>query len=352
MVNTGGPPDVYHDNLFQFETNCVAFASFTVLIWDHIDTFVDEVEYIWKGDKKLIVYLFLLNRYLTPLGFCVNLFAYLSPTWTVERCQHFIRYEGSMTIIGIEVVALMMLIRIRGLYYHQPWVVISVGSILVALTCINAYLMTKGIAVPHRPESGVKACTMIFEPSISGLASSSAWLPLLYDTIVMLLTLYKTYPPIRKRESSYIAQRLFEDGLMYYSVIFSITLVLTIMIAVAPDGLKNITAQLELLLTVTMMSRITLNLRKSVRKRKESRLQQSYWMKSFGTSWDKSTGDQNPPHSPIHALEAHSRDHHYSPTSFSVGHPEPGQPKPGYGTVIDMVIDRPTYSPHPNQEPV
>ncbi|KAG2036379.1 hypothetical protein BDR03DRAFT_982998 [Suillus americanus] len=59
-----------------------------------------------------------------------------------------------------------------------------------------------------------------------------------------------------------------------YSVICTVNLVLTIMIIRASDGVKNIAAQLELLsnsdwltsfhysLTVTMMSRITLNLKK------------------------------------------------------------------------------------------
>ncbi|KAF8879501.1 hypothetical protein BD779DRAFT_1151212 [Infundibulicybe gibba] len=64
----------------------VAFASFTVLVWDHILTFGDEIEYIWKGKKGPIIYLFILNRYFTPLGFVLNLFAYLSPVWTAEMC--------------------------------------------------------------------------------------------------------------------------------------------------------------------------------------------------------------------------------------------------------------------------
>lgn len=29
----------------------IGFASLTALVWDHIDTFADEVEYIWKGRK-------------------------------------------------------------------------------------------------------------------------------------------------------------------------------------------------------------------------------------------------------------------------------------------------------------
>jgi hypothetical protein len=86
----------------------MGFASFSILMWEHCITFTEEVEYIWKGEKSPLVYLFLVNRYLTPFGFIVNFFAYLSSTWTIERCNHFIRFEGSMTIIGIEIVALMV----------------------------------------------------------------------------------------------------------------------------------------------------------------------------------------------------------------------------------------------------
>jgi hypothetical protein len=51
----------------------MGFASFTILIWDHIITFPAEVEYIWKGKKSFLVYLFFLNRYLIPLGFIINI---------------------------------------------------------------------------------------------------------------------------------------------------------------------------------------------------------------------------------------------------------------------------------------
>ena len=50
----------------------------------------------------------------------------------------------------------------------------------------------------------------------SGVASASAWIPLLYDTIIFGLTLYRTIPPIRRAEASYIIKRLLEDGILYY----------------------------------------------------------------------------------------------------------------------------------------
>ncbi|KAF9255626.1 hypothetical protein L218DRAFT_814330, partial [Marasmius fiardii PR-910] len=242
----------------------VGFAGFTVMIWDHIDTFTSEVEHIWFGRKGLVSYLFLLNRYLTPLGFIVNLFGMGPPLTGSSRCRHFIRYEGSMTLIGVDVVGLMMLLRIHALYKPKLWIVFGVGSILAVQFGINAWLLTKGIP-----------CTMIFDAKNNGesvLASSTAWLPLVYDTLVFGLIFYKTYPSVRTESRSRIAKRLLEDGFLYYSLIFSVTLALTLMIIFAPDGLKNVAAQLELLWVlfffpitscmVTMMSRITLNLKK------------------------------------------------------------------------------------------
>ncbi|KAJ7465178.1 hypothetical protein FB451DRAFT_1402886 [Mycena latifolia] len=260
-------PNVIDDIAEDLRTNYVGFAGFTILIWDHLDTFPAEVEYIWKAKKGLLVYLFLLNRYLTPLGFIVNLFAYLAPVWTPECPAHFIRFEGSMTMIGIHVVAIMMLMRINALYSGQRLICSGLLLLFMIMFCVNAWLLTQGQPVQHNPLSGVRSCTMIFPPDISTVASSSAWLPLLYDSVVLGLTLKKTVPLVRRNSKTFMMKRILEDGLIYYSAIFSVTLVLTIMIISAPPGLKNIAAQLELLITVTMMSRITLNLRKSARKR-------------------------------------------------------------------------------------
>ncbi|KAJ7465179.1 hypothetical protein FB451DRAFT_1402887 [Mycena latifolia] len=328
--------NVINDVAEDLRTNYVGFAGFTILIWDHLDTFPAEVEYIWKAKKGLFVYLFLLNRYLTPLGFIVNLFGkqnklphfeleadrHVQPTWHQygrlsginfaipssselipgPRCQHFVRFEGSMTVIGIHVVAIMMLMRyftlsqkllfyVSQLVFQHKRLVLwpkdnmrlptppidddvlrermasDPGPTYVKVRHFSSLFYQRHIAVQHDPSSGVRACTMIFPPDISTIASSSAWLPLLYDSVVLGLTLNKTVPLVRRNSKTFMMKRILEDGLIYYSAIFSVTLVLTIMIIFAPPGLKNIAAQLELLITVTMMSRITLNLRKSARKR-------------------------------------------------------------------------------------
>lgn len=48
------------------------------------------------------------------------------------------------------------------------------------------------------------------------LASASAWLPLTYDTIVLILTLNRTVKPVRRQAAGKILRVLLRDGLMYY----------------------------------------------------------------------------------------------------------------------------------------
>ncbi|KAF9651652.1 hypothetical protein BDM02DRAFT_3184398 [Thelephora ganbajun] len=239
-------------------TILVGFAGFTVLIYDHLITFADEIEYIWQTFKGPFVYLFLINRYLIPLGFIVNLYAYLSD-WNYEDkfdpgrgCARYVRYEGSMTVIGINIVGLMMLLRIRALYNKNSTVVLPVAALLALEFGINAWLLSHGIPVQH---TGPRyPCTMVFEAKLTKIAAASAWLPLLYDTVVMALTIYKAFQArsLPGHFRSPILQTVLAGGMIYYSSLQGIH-----------GGLYPAVHALPTFsLTVAMMSRITIDLKK------------------------------------------------------------------------------------------
>ncbi|KAI1790139.1 hypothetical protein LXA43DRAFT_1149566 [Ganoderma leucocontextum] len=245
-------------------TAYVGLASYTVLVYDHLLTLDDEIKYVWKKKKRSpLIWLFLLNRYMTPLAFIGNLYAYLSGAFTYEKCTHYVRYEGATTMIGINIASLMMLLRIYAMYETKKLIVAFVAIIFVLEFGTNAWLLSHGIAVHH--SAAVKACSMIFDSSrLPGVAASAtAWTVLVYDTIVLLLTVYRTYSSVRYKSVAGMMRTLLKEGVAYYSVIFSVTLVLTLMIVFAPPGIQNLCAQMEYLLTVTMMSRITLHLKRA-----------------------------------------------------------------------------------------
>ncbi|KAF5360976.1 hypothetical protein D9756_004628 [Leucocoprinus leucothites] len=270
LTNVSGTIALLSRNLKSRE-QCMAFVSMTILVWDHMITFDDEVEYVWNGSNGPVKYLFLLNRYLTPLGFVINLTAYLLPAFSepYEKCKHFVRFEGMMTIIGINVVALMMFYRVYVLYGNMSQksgkrVTILLGIVLCVEIALNLYLVTRGVPVRHL--LGVTpGCEMIFDETVHrALASSSAWLPLIYDTLVLCLILWRTMPQFEHNtlfSFSRCHRQLLEDGLLYYVPILLVTLVLSLMITFAEDGSQNLMAHI----TVTMMSRISINLKKNIR---------------------------------------------------------------------------------------
>ncbi|KAI0275935.1 hypothetical protein BGY98DRAFT_989250 [Russula aff. rugulosa BPL654] len=248
----------------------VGVASFTVLVWDHIITFSDEVEYIWKGAKgwgRCHSFFRLVNRYLIPLSFIVNLWAYFRADWSIRSCAHFIRYEGSMTMIGISIVFLMMMLRIRALYSRIFSIQAGVFAIFLTFVGVNAYVLTHGIPVYHPAYPLVDCCFHVPFGRLTGipgrssgktLASSTAWLPLVFDSIVMFLTMYRTARSVYSRTTSDLFRVLFREGLLYYCCICTITLVLTIMITSTAQSIRNVVSHL----TVALMSRITLHLRR------------------------------------------------------------------------------------------
>ncbi|KAH9986928.1 hypothetical protein BJV74DRAFT_749465, partial [Russula compacta] len=241
----------------------VGVAAFTVLVWDHVITFSDEVEYIWKGRKGLATYLFFLNRYLIPLSFIINLWAYNRKSWSLHvshlqpvLCSHFVRYEGSMAMIAVTVVALIMFLRVRALYAQCLSVQVFILSILFTFIGVNSWLLTRGVRKYTLSSDMVTFTDLIQLPG--PLASSTAWLPLLYDTVVIFLTIKGTARYIQSKDTGLMFRALLQEGLLYYSVICSVTLVFTIMILFAEPSVRNITGHL----TVAMMSRITIHLKR------------------------------------------------------------------------------------------
>lgn len=106
------------------------------------------------------------------------------------------------------------------------WYIMQVQVYVVSTRCLKRHNLIQEFLL---------ACTMIFDPKMfvqrftrapwanklyfhrSVIASSSAWLPLLYDTVAMGLTLYRTIPSIRDKHTAHVMRRLLEDGLLYYT---------------------------------------------------------------------------------------------------------------------------------------
>lgn len=49
-------------------------AGFVILIYDHFLTIAEEIEYVWRRPKNLISWIFLCNRYLSPVVLSIDIY--------------------------------------------------------------------------------------------------------------------------------------------------------------------------------------------------------------------------------------------------------------------------------------
>ncbi|KAG2089022.1 uncharacterized protein F5147DRAFT_658507 [Suillus discolor] len=221
----------------------VAIASFTILCWDHMITFVDEVDLIWCKHKGLAGYLFLLNQYITPLGFVVKIIGesvLTLPNWPTEVCGFRSKDDWHQTAVKLQkfrqISSSSAMIRVHALYWECRLVIAAIGLLLLVQVAFEAYLMALG-----------KTCHEVYDLplNVRALSVTQAWLPLAYDTAIFVMTLWRTLPKHRSGISPIdpMLPTFQSNGALYYIIICSANLVLTVMIIQVPPGLKGIAAQ-------------------------------------------------------------------------------------------------------------
>jgi len=203
------------------------------------------------------------RRFHTPSSSLYSFKLWLAD-WGVVRCVHFVDYEAIMVAIGEWLTGLMMFWRLYALWRDRPFVVYLNGAILLTWVAITAMAISQGYPVPHTP--AVHACTGLARDILPGLGLASLVLNMFYDTTVLGFILVKTLSFRPHSNANTIARTLAADGLLYYIVVLVINIMWTIMLLEAPNGLKEASAPLKLLLTTAMGSRITLNLPKEHRR--------------------------------------------------------------------------------------
>ncbi|XP_006460600.1 hypothetical protein AGABI2DRAFT_117541 [Agaricus bisporus var. bisporus H97] len=228
-------------------------AAFVMLAYDHLITLEQEVERIWKRPKSAASLLFLLNRYATLIQFIIivivgeasRMYLYTNRS-TIASLDSCIRCDSYVLFEGICTVAL---------------VAVGQGQIIISIVGLK-----DGFAVPLPP--GLVGCIL----TGSNTLFPSVWIaPLVTDSFIFLLTIYRTKENIRTLFTSVsngatsVTDRavtiLLRDGLMYYFLIFLANLMNCLIYFIAEPDIKPIGASFSQLLTCTVISRLVLNLR-------------------------------------------------------------------------------------------
>lgn len=236
-------------------------ASLTFLLFDHVITLDQEVERIWKSPWSLPKLLFLFNRYTGPISLLVNttIFTNAPPDSVCERWIHF---EGAAGIIAKAAAEMVMIFRLYALYRGSKIML----ALLVAGSVCNITTMStlmqlglERIQIYERPGSWYKGCHPVgLPPWFWGYYIS----PLIFETILLGLTMYKTFGHIRSKVThTPVIKLFFRDGVAYFSMMFCTLLSNALIWLLAPPGLLESGIGFAIAVPTVMASRILLNLR-------------------------------------------------------------------------------------------
>jgi len=249
-------------------------VAIVLVVWDILLTFEQEVSSVWFTRKSIGRTLFLINRYMAPILFAFDLICQLLPSPSLVFCQRSFLPSSLLDILALIVVQVVLVMRTYALFQSKILLVaLSTLCVISGVTMMGVtiysfvHLMTwvpAGI-LPLVPGC-LSECT---HPLCRGTLLAAFWIPFfVLETIIFLLTVYKSlqssFGIVGMKRSSTLIAVVYRDGLIYYFVIMSISVVNLILWLAAPLSLEyshGIATTLLRSLQVTIVSRLLLNIR-------------------------------------------------------------------------------------------
>ncbi|KAJ7844169.1 hypothetical protein B0H13DRAFT_2096947 [Mycena leptocephala] len=249
-----GPPppiDPITPDVISLAEDLLAFrmyfvGCFAILFFDFFLTLADEVEYIWKGKKATMFYLFLMNRY-CPMAWCIiTLFAYVSPLWNLEICNRFAIVEWLQTLLIVVPAEMVLLLRVFALTNKNKYLFGFLFSIIVVECIVVIYAMSlpgtnNALPLPHVPIESFRVCILYSDPRMDTAYLSTS---IAFDCIVFAITVACTaVNKATQRTRSSLLQTIRWDGTLYFCVILSGNVVWMALAINGRPGLKLMNAQ-------------------------------------------------------------------------------------------------------------
>ncbi|KAH8822646.1 hypothetical protein DL96DRAFT_1618590, partial [Flagelloscypha sp. PMI_526] len=242
MVSEGTSVQSAIDTLENIQiTRYVSAAGVVVLLYDHLLTFEQEVNYVWKAKRSIARTLFLILRYTVPVFLLVYNATGLSGIAKfnlpddVRFCKVWLIATACLGQITIGITNAIVLLRL--------WVIWKRDLLLMKLTGVGFVLCQLGslaaVGISSRQLARALAfdrfqyiCVLNHQMHIFPL-----WIPGLVFEVMVFLTAFVYWLLQPRAPDDAMTRALYRNGLMYFLVLFSLRLLNTVLAIVAPLSL-------------------------------------------------------------------------------------------------------------------
>ncbi|KAJ6535908.1 hypothetical protein DFH09DRAFT_97674 [Mycena vulgaris] len=219
-------------------TRYVSAAGYVALLYDHVLTFDDEVEYVWSAPNTLAKILFLMLRYMVPLSLSVQIITRSGiPVIPMSNtvCKGWIAFATYSGWLSIAISNFLVLLRI--------WTTLPRGHRLIAwslaffvVTQLTSFGVTSWVIVEMIRVfvySPIGLCTFTAKPDVVGL-----WVVgLAFEVVVFITVCWNTLDRPRALSPGTdvaVTRILFRDGVVYFVMLFIFRIANAAIAVVAP----------------------------------------------------------------------------------------------------------------------
>ncbi|KDQ60213.1 hypothetical protein JAAARDRAFT_32589 [Jaapia argillacea MUCL 33604] len=246
-------------------TRSCQLAAALIAVYDHVTTFDQEVELIWRKRRSVSKILFLMVRYCGNAVIIAVLGIFFIEASTAKIRKGLIIFQGTASLMIVWLVQILMQFRIYALYNRSPPIsVVLLSCFFIQVVAIAALLVFdfREFEVTATPAPAIKFCTIARAPSfLYGL-----WIPIItFESILFALALYKsacrfcsTVPGGWTGVS--LLDVMIRDSVLYFFVTFAVYLTNAVVWFALPPEWIEITEAFSLSLTCIMGCHLLLNL--------------------------------------------------------------------------------------------
>ncbi|KAJ6627997.1 hypothetical protein B0H10DRAFT_1940947 [Mycena sp. CBHHK59/15] len=205
----------------------MALSAVVLLVYDHLLTFGDEIEYIWKQKKSLNILVRQLWRRVSqgcslPIG--------------PKPCHNFARFEGAFTLVTVILAQAIIIVRIYAIYEKNK--------------VILAGLLTAWVAIVLPDGPVAFGCVLNEDPR---------YLPTIFFDLVAFWLLVANFFYFSRGEgrSDSIFRIILRDGFLYFVVVVATNTTWTVVGALLTRDLQTMLTYI----TIILIGRMTINLR-------------------------------------------------------------------------------------------
>jgi len=202
----------------------VKFASFGALavqIWEFVNSFFDEAEYLWRSRFTLVKLLYVWSRYVPLVGQIVN----LALTQIDEvpsnglSCVGIFVYKTVMAQQTLTCVEIILLIRVYALYNQSRRVKYFLCTIFLAACVLEIWSSGRIIVALMMGKSCIPAI-IPFASVITFCASASC-----YQGLILCMTLFKYFVGHHGRARTPLTSLILREGIMVCFLTFGLLII-------------------------------------------------------------------------------------------------------------------------------